>query len=153
MSAKRKVTHGHSSAAKRSPTYVSWHCMKQRATNPNDINAKHYTQRGITVCERWLKFKNFLEDMGERPEGMSLDRIDNNKGYEPSNCRWASQREQMRNRRTNVFIEYNGKRQTVREWSIELGIPFSTIRLRMKAGWPTEQVLTTRRFAKNQFTT
>ena len=126
--------------------------MKQRALNPNDINAKHYSERGITVCKRWLKFENFLADMGERPVGTSLDRIDNNKGYSPSNCRWVPQKEQMRNRRTNVFIEYNGKRQTVQDWSKELGISFTTLRTRMLAGWPVERILTTERFAKNQFT-
>jgi hypothetical protein len=149
----KRLKHGHSYAAGRSPTYRSWHAMKQRALNPKDPNAKHYSERGITVCERWLDFKNFLADMGERPEGTSLDRIDNSKGYEPGNCRWVSQKEQMRNRRTNVFIEHNGKRQTVREWSIELGISFTTLRTRMKAGWPTHRVLSTSRFAKNQFTT
>lgn len=127
--------------------------MKQRTGNPKDPNARHYSERGITLCERWLNFENFLKDMGERPEGTNLERIDNDKGYSPSNCRWATQAEQMRNRRSNVFIEYQGKKQTVQEWSKELNIPFTTLRLRMKTGWPVERVLSTNRFAKNQFTT
>lgn len=153
MQTDKRVKHGHSSAAGRSPTYRSWHSMKQRALNPNCAAAKHYSERGIHICKRWLEFENFLADMGERPEGTNLERIDNDKGYSPSNCRWATQVEQMRNRRTNVFIEHEGKRQTVREWSLELGISFTTLRTRMKAGWKTERVLSTKRFAKNQFTT
>lgn len=147
------MKHGHCATTARTPTYRSWHTMKQRALNPKDVNAKHYSERGITVCKRWLKFENFLKDMGERPEGTNLERIDNDKGYSPSNCRWATQAEQMRNRRSNVFIEYQGKKQTVQEWSKELNIPFTTLRLRMKTGWPVERVLSTKRFAKNQFTT
>lgn len=153
MTIDNRHKHGHCITVGRSPTYRSWHSMKQRASNPNDANARHYSERGIVVCKRWLKFENFLTDMGERPDGQCLERIDNNKGYSPSNCRWATQAEQMRNRRSNVFIEYEGKRQTVRDWSVELGIPFTTLRTRMKAGWKTERVLTTKRFAKNQFTT
>ena len=152
MTADNRHKHGHSSANGRSPTYRTWHGMKQRVTNPKANAANHYIERGITICDRWLDFKNFLADMGERPQGMTLERIDNDKGYEPGNCRWASQGEQMRNRRTNVFIEYKGKRQTVRDWSLELGIPFTTLRTRMQAGWSTERVLSTKRFAKNQFT-
>lgn len=148
----KRVKHGHSSAAGRSPTYRSWHMMKQRALNPKDPNAHHYSGRGITVCKRWLKFENFLADMGERPPGTCLDRIDNDKGYRPGNCRWVSQAEQTRNRRNNVFIEHKGRRQTVQEWSQELGIAFTTLRMRMKAGWPVERILSTERFAKNQFT-
>lgn len=153
MTTDKRYKHGHSAGSGRSPTYRSWHSMKQRAANPNAPNARHYSERGIGVCKRWLKFENFLADMGERPNGQCLERIDNDKGYSPNNCRWATQAEQLRNRRSNVFIEYEGKRQTVRDWSIELGIPFTTLRTRMKAGWKTERVLTTKRFAKNQFTT
>lgn len=149
-----QTKHGHRPWGKpASPTYKSWHSMKQRATNPNANRSDCYLGRGIAVCERWKTFANFLEDMGERPPGTNLDRIDNDGGYEPGNCRWATQAQQMRNRRNNVFFEHGGRRMILNDWSRETGIPLTTLRTRIKAGWPAERVLSTQRFAKNQFTT
>ena len=100
---KNRKTHGHSIKNYQSPTYISWCMMKQRCLNPNHPYYHNYGGRGITICERWLKFENFLEDISERPEGTTLDRIDGNKGYEPTNCRWATYYEQTHNRRKRNF--------------------------------------------------
>lgn len=92
------TTHGHHGRGRRTPTYRSWDGMIQRCTNPKSSGWKAYGAVGITVCERWRFFQDFLTDMGERPAGTSLDRIDNAVGYLPGNCRWASHSEQMKNR-------------------------------------------------------
>lgn len=93
------LLHGHNRVGKRSPEYKSWDAMTQRTSNPNFIDYKNYGGRGIAVCERWRKFENFLADMGARPDGMSLDRINNDGNYEPGNCRWATRMQQRQNAR------------------------------------------------------
>ena len=97
---KYKIKHGHCVGKKyRSKTYRSWEAMIRRCTKKSDIKFKHYGGRGIKVRDRWLKFEHFLEDMGERPEGLTLDRINNDGNYELENCRWATYKEQNKNRR------------------------------------------------------
>jgi hypothetical protein len=94
------LLHGHTSALGATATYRSWQSMVARCTNPKSTSYGNYGGRGVTVCERWRRFSAFLEDMGERPEGLSLDRIDNDGNYEPGNCRWATNHEQRVNQRS-----------------------------------------------------
>lgn len=95
---KNSLVHGHTwNGGYASPTYRSWHNMRQRCKNPNTPKYSYYGGRGITVCDRWNTFTNFLEDMGERPEGTSIDRINPNGNYEPTNCRWSTWVEQNNN--------------------------------------------------------
>jgi hypothetical protein len=129
----------------KSQLYRVWHGMKQRCLNPNYPAYKDYGGRGITVCDRWINsFENFLSDMGECPPGLSLDRIDNNGNYEPGNCKWRSRIEQENNKRSNVYIEWQGRRITLAEAARLSGINYSVIRMRLsQLGWSPQKALTT----------
>lgn len=96
----RRLNHGHTRGRSASPTYLTWSAMLNRCTNPKQRSFAKYGARGITVCDRWRAFECFLADMGERPAGMTIDRIDGSLGYEPGNCRWATPSQQSRNRKT-----------------------------------------------------
>lgn len=137
------TTHGHKKNEKRSLTYKSWLSMKSRCYYKNSCNYKYYGAKGIKVCDRWKdSFENFLEDMGERPKNCSLDRIDNNQGYSPSNCKWSTKTEQTNNKSTNRKITYNSQTMTLVQWSRHLNIHVETIRKRLDKGWSIEDVLT-----------
>lgn len=139
----RRTTHGHSTGERCSRIYGIWMAMMRRCHNPNLKNYHRYGGRGITVCERWQVFENFLADMGEPLSGMSIDRVDNNIGYCPENCKWATPKEQANNRRSNCIIEFGGKSQTMAQWADETGIKWGTLYNRLKSGWTTERALTT----------
>jgi hypothetical protein len=98
---KPRLIHGHASGP--SPTYVVWQMMKQRCRNENHVSYPYYGGRGIEVCESWSIFENFLADMGERPTGMWIDRIDSDGDYEPGNCRWATPLKNIENRTSRMF--------------------------------------------------
>ena len=122
------------------PLYRTWSGMKTRCNNPNNKGYESYGGRGIKVCARWNdSFKSFVEDMGSKPEGYSIDRIDNDGDYEPSNCRWASMLEQGNNRRTNVYVTYLGQKKTVVEWCRELGILHKSHYARLSNGMTHEE--------------
>lgn len=117
-------------------TFKSWDSMLQRCLNSNDPSFPRYGGRGISICKRWREsFEAFLSDMGERPEGMSLDRIDNDKGYSPRNCRWADASLQQRNTKVSKHLTVNGRTMALIEWARESGLEYSTLLRRYKAGW------------------
>jgi hypothetical protein len=141
ISARINFHHGHS-GANSSKEYHAWSSMKQRTTNPNDPMWKNYGARGIVVCAEWLhSFETFLNDMGRCPEGLSLDRKDVNGPYCKSNCRWATDLEQANNTRTNVFLAYLGRTQTLAMWARERGIKKGTLWQRYKSGFPIEEIM------------
>lgn len=125
---KRMQTHGLS----KTPTYQIWAGMMGRCFVNSHSAFERYGGRGITVCDRWLTFENFLNDMGERPDGLSLDRINNNGSYSPDNCRWTDVHTQLNNRRTSRFLTYQGRTQTHAEWERELGFGIGMIHNRLK---------------------
>jgi len=131
---KSHTTHG----MKNTKTYRTWQAMKNRC---NRIN-QDYSCRGITYDERWESFENFYLDMGEVPEGMSIDRIDVNGNYTKENCRWATREQQANNTRANIFIEWNGKRQTRTQWERELNMKPTTLKKRLQKGWSLEKAMT-----------
>lgn len=139
---RRSTIHGHAERNNESSTYCSWQSMLKRCLNPKHHQFQDYGGRGIKVCDRWLKFENFLADMGERPTGLTLERKENDKGYYQANCRWASPKEQANNRRSNRLITYNGKTQTMTQWAEEISVQVATLWKRLKLGWSIERALT-----------
>jgi hypothetical protein len=126
-----------------SRTYKAWLSMRQRCLNSNNPTFKNYGGRGITIDPSWNSFDQFLADMGEVPDGMSIERKDNDKGYGPDNCVWADRTTQSRNTRKCRQITHNGQTKTLVEWAEEHGINPTTLAKRLDTGWESERALTT----------
>lgn len=124
----------------KTPTYKSWSGMHYRCSRTSGRFFTYYGSRGITVCDRWKIFENFVEDMGIRPPGTSLDRYPNNDGnYEPGNCRWATKQEQADNRSSNRLLTRNGVTMTAKQWAAEAGIDYHALIYRLDHGYGVEQ--------------
>jgi hypothetical protein len=121
--------------------YSIWAGMKQRCNNPKYHSYGEYGGRGISVCDEWLLFENFYRDMGDKPEKMSLGRIDNNKGYSKENCQWETPKQQQRNRRNTTFIDWNGKMYALTEFCEINGLNKSTARKRFARGFTPSQLI------------
>lgn len=127
-----------------SKIYNTWKGMLQRCYNKKDPAYKNYGGRGIKVCKKWHKFKNFLNDMGSRPNNKCLERKHNNKNYDKNNCIWVSMKKQCRNKRNNHIIIYKNKKLTITEWAEKSKINKSVILKRLKNGWSIKKTLTTK---------
>jgi hypothetical protein len=138
QSNKRRTKHG----MYRTRAYRIWHSIRQRCENPNNKTYPRYGGRGIKLCDRWQSFGNFIEDMGEPPEGMSIDRIDGDGDYEPGNCRWATPTQQQNNIRTNRMFTHDGKTMTLAQWARELGIAYHVLKYRLNQGWQPPKLFT-----------
>lgn len=132
----RTFIHGHALAGKHTTEYNSWYGMKIRCKYPLCPTYKNYGGRGIKVCERWKNsFKNFIDDMGLKPTPKhSIDRINNNLGYSPENCRWATRKEQDQNRVPKSLLTYKGETKSLVKWAYKIGISPEAMRLRVKSG-------------------
>lgn len=121
-----------------------WRAMKDRCVNPKNPSYDNYGGRGIKVCARWFNsFDYFLEDMGPRPEGGTIERIDNNSDYAPLNCRWATRAEQANNKRTSKFLSAHGETKTLAQWAKTLNCHPATILNRLGMGWSEEKSVLT----------
>lgn len=121
--------------------YYSWRGMMARCYQGSHQKYHRYGGRGISVCERWHTYSNFLEDMGSRPEGMTLNRVDNDGDYEPSNCEWSTLKDQNRNRQKHRMVNYQGETKPLSQWAEEKGILRETLRARLDAGMSVEESL------------
>lgn len=147
--AKRRSTkHG----MKGTRAYEIWQGMKNRTTNPNNSHYQSYGGRGIKVCDEWLNsFETFLADMGEPPEGMSIDRIDNDGDYSKGNCQWATSHEQSRNRSDNVYLTANGETKIISDWAAGIGCTVNAIKKRLDRGWPVEAAVSIAPYSGNRY--
>ena len=150
LAKKANTTHGHCSNGTQTRTHSIWNAMKQRCGNSTISAWSRYGGKGIKVCERWMEYKNFLEDMGECPLGQTIDRIDNSKGYSPENCRWATRKEQARNTSRNRIATINGITACLPELCERFAMSISMVRQRIYTlGWSLEKaILTPKRSCK-----
>jgi len=124
-------------------TYQCWADMRSRCNNERHSRYDRYGGRGISVCERWKSFEAFKEDMGLKPDGLTLDRVDNDGNYEPDNCRWATYHDQNKNKETTTYYEFGGESHTIEEWADIIGMPRSTLSERVhRYKWRIERALT-----------
>lgn len=137
-----KGKHGHAKKDSETETYQSWLHMRQRCNNQNNDSYEQYGGRGITICSSWDSFEKFLSDMGERPNGTTLERVDNEKGYSRSNCQWSDKKSQQRNRRSNHIIKTKRGEMCISEAAELYGINQSVLGARIRRGWDVEIALT-----------
>ena len=142
VASQASLKHGNTSRNGASPEYRSWSSMRQRCNNPQNHRYKDYGARGIQVCERWKEFATFLADMGQRPLGTSLDRVNNDGNYELGNCRWATPKQQQRNGRRVRIVSRNGITGPFRDVCDSLGISYMMVRTRLSRGWDEESAWT-----------
>ena len=135
--ARAPVSHGHTTGGV-TRTYVTWASMLSRCADKTNFT---YGGGGVEVCERWRTFENFLVDMGERPKGMSIDRISNSLGYEPANCRWADRVVQSNNRTITKWLTHEGRTQSIAAWCHELCMPYQAVYSRLHRGWSAYDAL------------
>jgi hypothetical protein len=140
---KLMLKHGHGKKNNTSKTYHSWCSMKRRCKCKTLKHYRLYGGRGIKICKRWEKFENFLKDMGERPEGKTIDRIDVNGNYEKNNCRWSTAKQQNLNKQKTIKIMYKNNLFTINELSLQINIPESIIRDRLRLKWSVEKIINT----------
>lgn len=138
VSTANATTHG----MKGTSVYNTWSGMINRCSLPSNNRYARYGGRGISVCKRWLSFENFLEDMGEPKKGESIDRVNNNGNYEPSNCRWANDATQRRNKSNNIWIKVGNESMIITDWAKRLGCGINTIKRRIARGWDIVDAVT-----------
>jgi len=137
VTGKRAFKHGDSHTA----THSAWSNMRDRCNNEKNKDYLSYGGRGIHVCERWNDYRLFVEDMGYRPDGLELDRVDNNNDYCKENCRWADRQQQMRNQRRSIIVEYQGERFQINDLADRFGISQHTLKSRIHIGWSIEDAI------------
>ena len=122
-------------------TRTAWQQMIARCYDPENHKYGSYGARGIRVCDRWICFRLFAEDVGNRPDGMTLNRIDNDGDYSPENCEWATYETQAQNRRDNSNLTFNGQTLCITEWARRLGVSREALRNRIQRGWSVEDAI------------